>query len=187
MALGGTIFAPQFDQITWAEFGALTWADRQQDLWSQVTPQQGPTVDMLHFGDVLGARSIVREDDASLTMMGLDFTPSWDSPILQHAQLNRLATIKQLNYEYEGTAASLRFSMLNLDSQPVMAVDDTVLTSGIPTLVPIPFLYTGKGVGIRMELLTGDVAISKVQVGFIERGPRITTPGITPREYYNDF
>lgn len=186
IAIGGTIFAPQFDQLTWAEFGALTWADRQQDLWSQVTPQQGPTVDMLHLGDVAGSRTINREDRASISAMGMMLTPVWDSPILQQIQLNRLRTVKQINYEYEGVG-TLRFSLLDLNSQMLQAVEDSALLTDVPTLVPIPMLFTGKGVGIRVEILAGDPRLSKMQLGFIDRGVRIEFPGIAPREYYNDF
>lgn len=186
IARGGTIFAPQFDQLTWAEFGALTWADRQQDLWSQVTPQQGPTVDMLHLGNVIGIRSISREDRESITAMGLQIIPSWDSPILQQVQLNRLRTVKQINYEYEGIG-TLSFSLLDLDSQMLIAVDDSAILSVFPTLVAIPMLFTGKGVAIRVEIQSGDPVISKMQLGFIDRGVRIDFPGIAPREYYNDF
>jgi hypothetical protein len=51
----------------------------------------------------------------------------------------------------------------------------------------VPFQYTGMGLGLKLRFLSGFARISKIQLGFVQRGPRIETGTFAPREYYEDF
>lgn len=188
VAIGASIFGIQLDARTWADLTG-TW-EEQDDTWSQFGAAQTDTYDVYVLTqDSLGGSRLGREDIGAELNIDIELDPTWEFPMTQGPYINQLVTNSLIFAEYVGSG-KLQFWVPDINGAYV-AVVERVLASGAdlatPVIAQIPFEYTGMGLGLRMKVLSGYPRVSKIQLGFIARGPRIEGGAFAAREYYEDF
>jgi hypothetical protein len=134
----------------------------------------------------LGEARLGREDDEAVQNINIDLTPVWEFPFEHGETALQLITNLGSIVEYEN-AGTLQFLVPDINGV-YHAVAERVLASA-PTARPllVPFMYSGLGLGLQMKILVGFPLVSKVQLAYSPRGPRLETGTFAAREYYEDF
>lgn len=187
IARGATIFGIQLDQTTWSELLG-TWGE-QNKRWGEFARPQTDTYDLYVLTNRAdGQAALGRESDVATQNINIDLDPSWEFLMTQGPFMNQLGTFQMILAEYSGSGM-LQFSLPDINGHYHEAVERAVTSPGIdsPVVTNFPFQYTGMGLGMKLRFLAGFARVSKLQLGFVQRGPRIETGTFAPREYYEDF
>lgn len=176
------LFAPQVVGEIW-DTDVQAW-DLDETPWDTYDPSILP--DLLFLGDVAGAATLVEEDYASETAFGDIMSAIWEFRLVQNAPMNILATVKRVLWEFINSG-TIRVSVPNNESQYEVLFETDLAASAVPKFGQQPVLHTGRGIGARIELVTGSIRISKFELLAMVRSEIIDAGAFTPREYYSDF
>ena len=187
IARGATIFGIQLDQVTWEQMIG-SWSE-QTRRWGEFAQAQTDTYDLYVLtAKADGSPVLGRESDIATENIDIAMSPTWEFMMAQGEFMNQLGTFNMILLEYSG-AGSVQFWLPDINGHYQAVVERAIASPGadIPVVSNVPFQYTGMGLGLRLVFLTGFARVSKVQLGYVQRGPRIETGTFAPREYYEDF
>lgn len=168
--LAAVLFAEQYDALTWSELVG-TWA-AQQLTWQDYRPVEGNDPDILFLAQD-GADTLIHKQDAlSSSNFGEAMAPYWELARLEGQFINQLITVKRVDIEFRGFGTVViqtpnQHGVLTDYRQKVLPGDDELATRTAFGE------KTGRGVAARLNFLEGSPEISRVEIGFTLRGPRI--------------
>lgn len=187
VATGATIFGIQLDQFTWDAVAGF-WSELP-DRWDQYATPQTDTYDLYVLTKAAdGTPALGREAEIAENNIDIPLDPTWEFSMLHGPYMNQLGTYQMILVEHKG-AGNLQFEVPDINGHYQAVVERQISSPGaeIPVVTNVPFQYTGMGLGLKLRFLSGFARISKIQLGFVQRGPRIETGTFAPREYYEDF
>jgi hypothetical protein len=151
----------------------------------QVPNKGAETAELLFLGlGPLDVPSLYKEDPTSLDNFGVPMdTPVWEFPFTDGELADEIFTYKgvTLSYSGEGTV-SFWFPDEGGDLRQVVTQVLDLKATQYALTIPID-TESGMAVGAQMELITGDVRVSRVSIQVMERGPVISDPPIGGRSY----
>jgi len=179
------MFAEQFEAIVWDEAEG-DW-DPETRAWDEMSQEQLELHRMYFLG--MGGDELMLgvEEQNHACYFGAPQTPYWELTLVQQQPMNRLFTTQHVVLEYEGHGMMGFRQPDHLGDYIGVAVYD--LPSAPQTrIVPLPYIHTGLGAGLRLDFGNGCVEVSKVELEVSVRGQKIESgPERIVLEGYNNM
>jgi hypothetical protein len=189
VASDAAYFGTQIGGKTWAELTVegKTWADLATTPWLDMSsrPFGDATLHFLKYHGDLDSELAV-ENVAATSQFGLPMLPHYVFKRQDGRQLNSLISVRAVLLEYLGSGA-LRCFLPDIDSTLQSVLVQDLPASSVLREAYIPLINTGRGAGLKLQVESGDIEISKVQLILDERSAKIDDTGFVPREYRADF
>lgn len=148
---------------------------------------QTDTYDLYVLAETQTGDSRLGKEDAQVEEnINIDLDPTWEFPFTHGETAGHLVTYLGAVVEY-ANAGTVQLAVPDINGEYINVVQRTLASSTQPRPLLVPFMYTGLGLGLRMKILSGFPRVSKVEVLYSPRGPRMETGTFAAREYYEDF
>lgn len=170
-ALAAIFWSAQGHALTWDEAEG-TW-DEQTLTWDDMSPEQGEDYNLWFVArDKDGGLSLGKEKQDATCYFGIPQTPYYQFPLVQQEPATKLFTTQNVVLEYiRGGLVGLR--QPNVDGDFVGTAVYELPASQRTRVAALPYVHTGLGAGLQLDLGEGCVEISRVQLALLVRGERI--------------
>lgn len=184
-ARAAVAFATQLTGKRWQDMTG-TWG-QQTTAWEDLGSADTNDTNFYLVNPVTGGTSLSVEDIASSSNFGTAMLPRWELPLADGRYLNQLLTIQRVLLRYEGSG---HINLWLPDANGVMQLrssDYNLPGTSAPNTKVLFGTSTGLGASALVEFTSGRPAISRLDLGILERGPRIENTNFLPREFYSEF
>lgn len=178
ISLGGALFPLQTAGLRWSEV-AETWDQETQVIWRDLAAGESGNARLFFLGTEAGSRVLGEESVGEESAFGTLLTPDWETPMVDGEQLHSLITTQGIVIEYKGIGI-VHFFLPNLAGIFEEVVSGTLPLTAVPRTTLVPILRTGKGVGLRLQVETGDLEVIQFQLRVLSRSPRIELSPFVP-------
>lgn len=184
-ARAAVAFAAQVSGKRWQDLTG-TWGE-QVGAWEDLGPAETDDSQFFLLNPAGADTNLSVEDVASSSNFGVPMLPRWEFPVADGRYLNQLLTVQRVVLRYEGQG---EVNLWLPDIDGVMQLRSSnyplALASGVRTKALFG-MATGLGASAMIEFPVGKPKLVRLDLGVLERGPRIENTVFEAREYYQDF
>ena len=169
---GMAMWGQQFEGLIWDEPYEGEW-EEEEGSWDDASPPQGDDLDMWFVGQRSnGSWALGKRQQGLTCYFGISQTPYYQLPLLQQQTMDRLFTTQGVVLEYVGNGL-LGLRQPNMDGDYVGTAAYDLPAAERDRVAQLPYVHTGLGQGIQLDLGTGCVEISKVELVTLPRSGRV--------------